>query len=439
MVHFQGTDYRSHTSCISEAQKYQGALYREKKGKQGLHKSRSKEVMRHPPGAYVEDVTDLGEEQSQAIAVIDVPPRAPTPPPAAEALPQGVNVFDFLVTDETPNGQAALGAVDERQMLEDHHRYADGHDSQYSQYSNGHGDQYLNHGFTYGDAPVNPAFERYNSMHSMIESQQSGMMPPPFATPGPKKDRNREGKSDKKRKRQQIDELDLSASKRPSSRGNEMVTDAPSSGQRMLHSGLTGGLSKLVTDNSFYDDRIDAGPTPISPVKRSKRERDRRDSTKDQKRKSSHGTAITISTAASKPHSDSSSTRHREPREYHDDRHRRRRSLSSEGSPDRSVSRASKSKQSSKAIVEFAPRPQSVQPTASNQVGAHYSSKAELFMSFVNKGPDSERGLSINKALKRFHREVGVRGDDEKEEEDKELWKNLRVRRNDRGEIVLFV
>ncbi|KAF8543642.1 LYAR-type C2HC zinc finger-domain-containing protein, partial [Trichophaea hybrida] len=25
---FNGTDYRSHTSCISEDQKYQGALYR---------------------------------------------------------------------------------------------------------------------------------------------------------------------------------------------------------------------------------------------------------------------------------------------------------------------------------------------------------------------------------------------------------------------------
>lgn len=35
MTHFPGFDYRSHTSCISEAQKYQGRLYKEKpvKGK----------------------------------------------------------------------------------------------------------------------------------------------------------------------------------------------------------------------------------------------------------------------------------------------------------------------------------------------------------------------------------------------------------------------
>lgn len=37
MTHFAGFDYRSHTSCISEAQKYQGKLYKEKpaKGKGG--------------------------------------------------------------------------------------------------------------------------------------------------------------------------------------------------------------------------------------------------------------------------------------------------------------------------------------------------------------------------------------------------------------------
>nr|OQO16134.1 hypothetical protein B0A51_15784 [Rachicladosporium sp. CCFEE 5018] len=430
MVHFHGTEYRSHTACISEAQKYQGALYREKKSKRGQNTpqhSQSQEVMRYPPGAYVEDAVDDGGE-SQAVAVLNVPPRAPTPPPAADERGlEGVNVFDFLVTEAAPV------AVDESRMI--------GAESQYSQYSNGNGTQYLQHGFSYGDSPVNPTFERYDSMQNMLESQQSALMPPPFVTPGPKKERReKEGKSDKKRKRQQVDDLDLSASKRPSSRGNEM-SDAPGSGQRMLHSGLTGGLSKLVTDGSFYEDRIDAGPTPISPVKRSKREKSERDVRKEEKekRKSSHSTTDTTS----KPRSEVSSTtrQDRESQLYNDDRHashRRHHSPSSTASPDRSISRASKSKPS-KAVVEFAPRPQSVQPTSSNQVGHHFTSKAELFMSFVNKGPDSERGLSINKALKRFHREVGASRDGEKEDEDKELWKNLRVRRNDRGEVVLFV
>ncbi|KAK5110038.1 hypothetical protein LTR16_005669, partial [Cryomyces antarcticus] len=59
--------------------------------------------------------------------------------------------------------------------------------------------------------------------------------------------------------------------------------------------------------------------------------------------------------------------------------------------------------------------------------------RAALFMSFVNKGPDSKRGCSINKALKRYHREVG-----KDDEEEKALWRSLRLRRNSRGEIVLF-
>ncbi|KAK3100955.1 hypothetical protein LTR53_018693, partial [Teratosphaeriaceae sp. CCFEE 6253] len=67
----------------------------------------------------------------------------------------------------------------------------------------------------------------------------------------------------------------------------------------------------------------------------------------------------------------------------------------------------------------------------------NYTSKAELFLSFVNKGPDSEKGCSMNKALKRYHRERDVRSD-EKDDDNKDLWKALRLRRNDRGEIVVF-
>ena len=46
MVHFQGTDYRSHTSCMSEAQKYQGHLYRgEKKGKGGQQQKKQDQAL----------------------------------------------------------------------------------------------------------------------------------------------------------------------------------------------------------------------------------------------------------------------------------------------------------------------------------------------------------------------------------------------------------
>ena len=72
-----------------------------------------------------------------------------------------------------------------------------------------------------------------------------------------------------------------------------------------------------------------------------------------------------------------------------------------------------------------------------NQI-VSYSSRADLFLSFIKKGPDSERGCSINKVLKRYHRERDVRGE-QKEDDNKELWKALRMRKNERGEIVLFI
>ena len=68
-----------------------------------------------------------------------------------------------------------------------------------------------------------------------------------------------------------------------------------------------------------------------------------------------------------------------------------------------------------------------------------FKPRADLFLSFVNKGPDSERGCSMNKALKRFHRERSASGTSlGKPVEEKELWRSLRLRKNERGEIVLF-
>jgi cell growth-regulating nucleolar protein len=76
---------------------------------------------------------------------------------------------------------------------------------------------------------------------------------------------------------------------------------------------------------------------------------------------------------------------------------------------------------------------------------------ATHFLSLVSK--DSERGTSFHKALKRFHRDFSdeydadrgrdqgrSRADRERRAEDeKDLWRSLRLRRNDRGEIVVFV
>ncbi|KAK3065288.1 hypothetical protein LTR53_018250, partial [Teratosphaeriaceae sp. CCFEE 6253] len=216
MVHFHGSEYRAHTSCISEAQKYQGALYRDKDSGKGGNKRRSlarssaNDAM-VPRNAYVEDAPD--GEDTTAVAVVDVPPRAPTPPPAHSVLPANVNVFDFLVSEETPNGaRRELEAPHTSNMVQTYTHEPSG-TSQYSQYSNGDGTQFHQQGFSYGFAPVQPAFERYDSWQNMTDAaaSQTLMPPPPYVTPGPRherserKDKPKSEKSDKKRKRQQVE------------------------------------------------------------------------------------------------------------------------------------------------------------------------------------------------------------------------------------------
>ncbi|KAI7308093.1 hypothetical protein KC315_g13520, partial [Hortaea werneckii] len=432
------------------------------------------------------------------VAVVDVPPRAPTPPPAPEALPENVNVFDFLVSEETPKGsRKQVEAPNGARMVEEQRHYANG-DSRYAQYSNGDGSQYSQYGFSYGHTPVQPGFQRYDSWNNMTDSQasQGALMPPPppYVTPGPgsrreHKERSHKGeKSEKKRKRGHVEDLDLS-SKRPASRGDDSMTDAPAihgSGGRVLHSGLTGGLSKLVTDPEFYDDRIDAGPTPISPLKRTKREKEKdRDSTKDDRRKSSYTSYSTSTATKSSKHPEYREDKHARRRSRSKDRGERERESVTISKPAKTSTRHARSPSSSPEPHHHRSRthgssrhrddhhhhhrPGSVQPSTSNQLTRHQpgsaagasgsgNDKAALFLSFITKGPESERGCSVNKALKRYHREQtsqqlritgggsgvggsGGGGDEDAGElmDDKELWKSLRVRRNERGEVVLFV
>ena len=370
MVHFWGTEYRAHTSCMSEAQKYQGHLYRgdKKKGGQQQHKQ-GQQDQAMVPKAYVEDAPEEGE---QAIAVIDVPPRAPTPPP--------VNVFDFLVQDATPKAAPAVGGAPARKLLEreSSSMYVNHpNDSQYSQHSNGDGATYKQRGYSYGDAPVQPTFERYDSL-SNLENSQASLMPGAFETPAPKKEKKDKGdKSDKKRKRHHVDDLDLSAAKRPASRDEPMAdAPAPPSTSRVLHSGLTGGLSRLVTDPDFYEDRIDAGPTPISPLKRSKRN----DHAED-KDSSSRGDASAnpptsptaappvLSLAANTPTKAAAAAATAHP------------PRPPNPPPNQSPARQKQSSTLPRAQPPCSPQRQT------KSAPLPQNSRAELFMSFVNKGP----------------------------------------------------
>jgi cell growth-regulating nucleolar protein len=272
MVHFQGTEYRAHTSCMSEAQKYQGHLYRgDKKAKANQNQKQALVPSKAP------------EPTTTKVAQVNAPPKAPSPPPSGAELPPGVNVFDYM---DTP-------------------------------------------------AKIEPAS---------------------FATPASKRDCHDKNKSDKKRKRTQEDQ--------------DTAEQTPA-----LHSGLTGGLDRMLSGPEFgHSDSV--APSPLVSKKRSKK--DKADSEAPSRQAAS----------------------------------------SVKSSSQKSAASSSNARQDKQQL-------------------ATYRSPAEHFLSFVNKGPESDGGLSINKALKRYHRERQAKG--EKDDGDKDLWKHLRIRKNDRGEYVLFI
>ncbi|KAF2098560.1 hypothetical protein NA57DRAFT_75800 [Rhizodiscina lignyota] len=495
--YFDGTSYRSHTSCISEDQKYQGALYRPK-SKQSLKNGADHSQALVPRKAYVEDDVESG-----TVAVVDAPPRAPSPPPA------NFNVFDFLVPDGTSTHHPdedlskALPSPDDSRLLEDGRTEDDtwydveelpADPMQYDEREDSPIRQYMDTGYSYGSEPLPPGFDRYDSYTHFPPDRVDSA----FQTPAPtRKDISARGhvredsgaslKKSGKRKRGSPEQIDVSLAKalQPTMNGDIVMTDVPA-----LHSGLTGGLQRLMSNRNGFPPSPDFSGegegldgSPLSPLKKPKHvsidERAPREKEKERgrdprakpvlKRKTPAGhvkVAFTVPHAKRERDRDSpvrEREREREPeREGEHSRHRRRRRRRS-ASPD---AEHHSSRRELKAI-EYKTQTSPVQDpnssalirrdpgTVAVRADVSASVRAEMFINFVTKGPDSERGCSINKALKRYHRErMGRTADDddddegptrggkrrreEKADEEKELWKSLRLKRNDRGEIVLF-
>lgn len=510
---------------MTEAQKYEGALYKgdKKQGKnqrKGKNDANVKQIANGNHRApYVEDAPDTGNM---------APPPAPSPPPAGAAKPSApgnpVNVFDYLVTDQTPN--ASKVSLKEQMQMRDHapsvfepsKALAHLGDTEGEDEDRQYDVAFEENGFSYGADPIPPSM--YQGRIPNVSTE--------FMTPAPKKkkERSRPEKkvssgtgrtpgtvSDKKRKRGPTEDHDMNDAAE-----DTPMTDAPSSvlnnpGTPMLnHSGLTGGLSRMLRSPSVEgeeqtaaDDRRRAkgtGQVPSSPLKRTRRNnekdtaavsadaglgislknragrivssmfggsavsggsgssneppskaliRTRRRSSSDEGgameiRRSKKTHQVRNPTTGAIVSTDASSRRNKHRNGHADDRSSRR--VKQIEYPTRSRSRSRSRSPRNDQVVVY---------RGESQEHGHAPSELEQemaahFLSLVTKGPDSSRGLSMNKTLKRFHRDFSdeyeeergrgrgrSRADRERRMDDeKDLWRTLRLRKNERGEVVVF-
>ncbi|KAI9171253.1 hypothetical protein HJFPF1_00735 [Paramyrothecium foliicola] len=415
MVHFPGFEYRTHTSCMTEDQKYQGALYKDKSKKQknntnNNNNNNTKPVDQPQPQqveelkamhqqAYVEDVGEdrayesgwdayEGHTDDQKSPVEPLP-EAPTPPSAAAMDDDHVNVFDFLVaTGQTPNA-SNLNLPQEKESVEENTstslvRY---------EYS---AEEYL-------DATTLMEDDEDDDDEPLVQYGKGPVPTGDFVTPLSKTERRKtkdsEVKKDKKRKRLHVDIP-----------GDHPMTDAPP----VLHSGLTGGLNKLMRPvlppSPDYSGGDNCEPSPASPLKKTKSKHTKNGQITNSLFGMLSGTSKVKTKAKTKKSSKSSkksSSRHKEEKQP--------------------------------KLIEYRPHSKDGKAASGEGQMIVYKPRGDVFLSFVNKGPESERGCSMNKALKRFHRERQAAGSTvAKGKEEKELFKSLRLRRNDRGEIVVF-
>jgi cell growth-regulating nucleolar protein len=379
---------------MTEEQKYHGSSYKNKNKKVKITTGTpTKSTMSH--SAYVEDVPEGYDDgwadydvDSESIAHL---PEAPTPPNADD----NVNVFDFLVTGGTPTASnlslPRTSALDHGSTLVrwDHNANA-----------------YLD--------PMGQVVDHDNSI-------QYGTGPIPVAayrTPHAKSERKKQKSSTKdgakKRKRLHVDILER----------DQDMTDAPP----VLHSGLTGGLNRLMNRPAVFPPSPDysggdAAETPASPLKKSRHSKHS---------KISRTEAIGSSLMALLSSNTNSKAKSKV-------KSKKRKTIGSTATKKRHHHRPLEAPSEVK-MLEYRPNSSaSGDEGKSGQAMVLYRPRAELFMSFVSKGPESERGYSMNKALKRFHRERSASTSGlSKSKEEKELWRSLRLKRNERGEIVLF-
>lgn len=501
---------------MTEDQKYQGHLYREKANKASKRKSVSI-LEPNENNALIPHKPTVENEE--------VPPQVPTPPPAvASLIKTGDSVFDYLVEDDDPNTPQVQYA-DEREemhMKSNAPGVFNSRPTSRNEYRNSeeqlHTKEYEENGFSYGAEPVLAKPANMNFSTTTLD-----FMTPAAKVAKAKLDRfvpdsaahsRQNSNSEKKRKRAQTDDHTA----------DTVMPDVPNSiprpvveTQGVTHSGLTGGLQRMMTekeDKFAFPQSPRSSPDPeqraltkIKPVKPPKHHEQDPQSplkrTRRSKEDDPNGLGISIkgragrvmsaingalSTHAEGAVGRSSTSRRRtsssdapangavrrpdserrERKKHRVGRHngtsrdnvrmeyspRAKSSSRKRGSESPDGSRQRNGKSTQKAI-EYHPQHNKHAYSASDSEddrGGRESQqmvvfgaeerlrrKCEDFLAYISENSGGPRGYSINKTLKRYHKDSEIRKDNEKRDEEKELWKGLRLRRNDRGEVVIFV
>lgn len=463
---------------MTEAQKYQGAHYKEKptknQRKEPNHpKQNSKSDANNKPVVKslqpsVEDASDDSSPRHDG-----PPPPAPTPPVDTTVPPftteahsgQPVNVFDYLVPEDTPkkpvNHAPSLSHTGRDQSRANTKSSVKGKD---------HDVTYEENGFSYGTSPVKPSANQGIPSYPSME----------YMTPMPKKkkDRSRNEVEDSRDNRKAGNTSD-----RKRKRGNMedvAMTDAPPSTVKssetpvLNHSGLTGGIERMLHSLGEEHEHSDKHhPDNTSPIKRTRRgdkdpNSDSRRSRTERFVSSMFGFPGENSEITSKgivrTHRDSS-----HPTEAQKTKKTHRHSSQSSAQPlSSSLMDPRKPTQKSgdadhppsyskqlkpRRDHHNRPRPQSPggdsgysRPATGSQLSNDNGQElqhqmASRFLSLVTKGPESGRGMSVHKALKRLHNDRSDQDLDREQqfEDDREMWRALRLKRNERGEVVLFL
>ncbi|EXJ65407.1 hypothetical protein A1O7_01748 [Cladophialophora yegresii CBS 114405] len=502
MTTFQATNYRAHTSCITEDQKYQGALYREKPSKAAKRKSVSivepeGEKALVPRQAYVEDVADA-----------ETPPHVPTPPPAVPDSSNRDSVFDYMVDDGDQAGTPQISfAKDKGEMSMKHSApsiFTNSRPSSRNGEEHRHSKEYEENGFTWGTEPVLP--------RGMLDMNGSSLSLE-FMTPAAKDAKSRLSKKERPQSHSRTNSGSEKKRKRPTDdqvhelEGDTLMPDTVRvDTPAVIHSGLTGGLSRMMSQDEAYpfrrspdpEDRRDAVivkarstrrgqklEDPTSPLKRTRHTKDdpnglgisikgravkalsmvggallagqgasEMSNSRTRRRASSsdHGHSLTrIQNGEKRERKKHKVHRHNGTssaniRHEHRSRHR----YSDES---RSPSQGEGTSRKLKAI-EYRKHDESASDSDSEGVRAARKTKGtngdmvvfgaeekakRACRSFLANAPglDSDKGYSIHKMLKRWHKHNDVRNSSSKIDEEQDLWRALRIKRNEKGEYVV--